>query len=104
MLLFNELLFSLPFTNSKVEGMFSSLKVIKTDHHTSFQISALDDLMEINIEGPPAPSFLGEYAVDLWWADCACRPNQRPRKELRKGRLRKILKPTMKKISEENLP
>ena len=42
-LLLSELLVSLPFTNSKVEGMFSSLKVIKTDHHMSFQISALDD-------------------------------------------------------------
>ena len=44
-LLLSELLFSLPFTNSKVERMFSSLKVIKTDRRTSLQITTLDDLM-----------------------------------------------------------
>ncbi len=34
-----------------------------------------------HIEGPPSPSFSAEHAVDLWWADRARRPNQRPRKE-----------------------
>jgi hypothetical protein len=48
-LLISELLFSLPFTNSKVERMFSSLKVIKTDRRSSLQITTLDDLMEINV-------------------------------------------------------
>ena len=73
------LLFSLPFTNSKVERMFSSLKVIKTDRRTSLQITTLDDLMEINVEGPSPESFSAEQAVNLWWSDHSRRPNQTPR-------------------------
>ena len=77
----SELLFSLPFTNSKVEQMFSSLKVIKTDRRTSLHITTLDDLMEINVEGPSPVNFSAEHAVNLWWSDRARRPNQVPRKE-----------------------
>ena len=79
-LLLSELLFSLPFTNSKVERMFSSLKVIKTDRPSSLQIDTLDDLMEINVEGL---NFSAENAVDFWWSDRRRRPNQEPRKEYR---------------------
>ena len=28
-----------------------------------------------------ANSTKAQHAVNLWWADCACRPNQRPRKK-----------------------
>lgn len=82
-LLISELLFSLPFTNSKVERMFSSLKVIKTDRRSSLQITTLDDLMEINVEGPSLASFSADKAVELWWSDRRRRPNQEPRKEYR---------------------
>ena len=88
-LLLGELLFSLPFTNSKVERMFSSLKVIKTDRHTSLQITTLDDLMETNVEGPPLPSFSAESAVDLWCADHVRRLNQRARKEYKQREAQK---------------
>ncbi len=87
-LILSELLLSLPFTNSKVERMFS-LKVIKTDRHNSLQITTLDDLTEINVEGPPVPNISAEHAVDLWWTDCARRPNQRPRKEYQPRETRK---------------
>ena len=50
----SELLFSLLFSNSEVEKTFSALKVIKT---TSFNTSTLNDLMEINIEGPSFRTF-----------------------------------------------
>ena len=80
-LLLSELLFSLPFTNSKVEQMFSSLKVIKADRRTSLHITTLDDLMEINVEGPSPVNFSAEHAVNLWRSDRARRPNQVPRKE-----------------------
>lgn len=82
-LLLSELLFSLPFTNSKVERTFSTLKVVKTDRRTSLHTDTLDDLMEINVEGPLLENFSADLAVDLWWADCARRPNQGPRKEYR---------------------
>ena len=49
--------------------MFSSLKVINTDRRSSLQIDTIDDLMEINVEGPSPVNFSAENAVDLWWAD-----------------------------------
>lgn len=75
----SELLFSLPFTTSGVERTFSKLKVIKTDRRTSLHTSTLDDLLEINVEGPPLENFSPAAAVDLWWADCMRRPNQSSR-------------------------
>jgi hypothetical protein len=82
-LLISELLFSLPFTNSKVERIFSSLKVIKTDRRSSLQITTLDDLMEINVEGLSLVNFSADSAVQLWWSDRRRRPNQEARKEYR---------------------
>ena len=82
-LLLSQLLFSLPFTNSIVERAFSTLKVIKTDRRTSLHTSTLDDLMEINIEGPNPDKFAGDDAVQLWWEDRLRRPNQRERREYR---------------------
>lgn len=56
-LLLCELIFSLPFSNGRVEQIFSSLKVIKTNNRSSLQTSTLDDLLEICIEGPLYPAF-----------------------------------------------
>ena len=75
-LLLSELLFSLPFTTSGVERAFSKLKVIKTDRRSSLHISTLDDLLEINIEGPTPENFSSSTAVDLWWGERMRRPNQ----------------------------
>ena len=75
-LLLSELLFSLPFTTSAVERAFSKLKIIKTDRRCSLHTSTLDDLMEINIEGPTFENFSSSASVDLWWADRIRRPNQ----------------------------
>ena len=80
-LLLSQLLFSLPFTNSIVERAFSKLKVVKTDRRTSLLTSTLDDLMEINVEGPTPESFSADDAVQLWWADRMRRPNQGARKQ-----------------------
>ena len=105
-LLLSELLFSLPFTTSKVERMFSSLKVIKTDRRTSLQITTLDDLMEINVEGLPLPSFSAESAVDLWWTNHVRRPKQKARKEYEQREAQKDPESKLKmiKILKESLP
>ena len=84
-LLLCKLLFSLPFTNSKVERAFSIMKIIKTDRRNSLNTSTLDDLMEINVEGPTPENFNAERAVSLWWEDCTRRPNQQPRKQYMKS-------------------
>ena len=83
-ILVSELLFSLPFTNSKVERAFSTMKIVKTNRRTSLLSSTLEDLMEINEEGPELESFCPDHAIQLWWSDCTRRPNQAPRKEYRK--------------------
>ena len=80
-LLLSQLLFSLPFTNSIMERAFCTMKVVKTNHRTSLLTSTLDDLMEINVEGPTPESFSAADAVQLWWADRIRRPNQRARKD-----------------------
>lgn len=84
-LLLSELVFSLPISTSRVEQLFSLLKVIKTKRRTSILNSTLHDLLEINVEGPPLSSFNANAAIELWWKDCCTsrRVNQNPRKDYR---------------------
>ena len=74
-LLISELLFSLPFSNGRVEGIFSTLKVIKTDARTSLKNQTLNDLMEIKVEGPSLGQFNPDHAIDLWYKD-TCTPRR----------------------------
>ena len=77
-----ELAFSLPFSNGKVEQIFS-LKTLKTSRRTNMQSDTLNDLLEIYVERPPLNSFCPDKAIKLhvWWHDCTTskRPNQQPR-------------------------
>ena len=75
-LLLCELVFSLPFSNGRVEQIFSSLKVSKTSNRTSLQTSTLDDLLEISIEEPPLSSLSADCAIDLWRSDCRNKPDK----------------------------
>lgn len=86
MLLLSELVFSLPFSNGRVEQIFSSLKVLKTDRRNKLHASTLSDLLDIYIEGPPLSAFVPDKAIELWWKDCSTtrRVDQRPRKQYRK--------------------
>lgn len=68
-ILVSELIFSLPFTNSRVERAFSTMKIVKTNRRTSLLSSTLDDLMEISAEGPELENFSADHAVQLWWSD-----------------------------------
>ena len=79
-LLLCQLLFSLPFTNSAVERAFSKLKVLKTDRRNRLLTDTLDDLLQINIEGP-SPENSANDAVRLWNEDRSRRPHQEPRKQ-----------------------
>lgn len=79
----SELLFSLPFSNGRIESMFSLLKIIKTDRRTSLHTATLADLLEIRMEGPTVDKFSAEHVVSLWWEDSKTgrRVKQRPRKQ-----------------------
>ena len=57
LLLITELLFSLPFSTAKVERLFSMLKIMKTEKRTALSITSVNDLMEINTEGPSLGNF-----------------------------------------------
>ena len=58
-------------SNGRVEQIFSSMKVLKTDRRTNMQSDTLNDIMEIYVEGPPLSSFSPDNAIQLWWNDCA---------------------------------
>ena len=80
-----DLAFSLPFSNGRVEQIFSSLKVVKTIRRTNLQRDTLNDLLDIYIEGPTLSLFCPDHAIELWWSDCSTtrRVHQQPRKEYR---------------------
>ena len=61
--------------------MFSVLKVVKTNRRTNLTNCMLNDLLEINIEGPVLSKFSADKAVELWWQDrtTTSRVNQQPR-------------------------
>lgn len=71
-----ELLFCLPVSNGRVERMFSSLKLIKTDRRSCLGEDTLDDLMRISVDGPPLAQWTAKPAVELWWKDKARRSVQ----------------------------
>ena len=68
-----ELVFSLPFTTSRVEQIYSRLKVIKTKIRTSLHTTTLHDLLEIKVEGPPLSDFNADTAVTKWWGESTSR-------------------------------
>ena len=82
-ILLSQLLFSLPFSNARVEQIFSALKVVKTARRTKLQTGTLNDLLEIYIEGPQLSEFSADHAIELWWKSCntSRRVNQHERKE-----------------------
>jgi len=76
-----KLLFSLPFSNARVEQIFSSLKYLKSTKRNSLQTSTLNDLLEIYIEGPTLAEFSADSAIELWLSECTRRPQQSDRKK-----------------------
>ena len=80
-----QLIFSLPFSTSRVEQVFSQLKLIKTNRRTNLHNDTLHALLEICVEGHLLPHFNADAAIDLWWKSCSTtrRVNQKPRKEYR---------------------
>ena len=62
-----ELLFCLPMSNGRVERVFSTMKLIKTDRRSSLSEDRLDHLVRITIDGPPLAQWDATDAVRLWW-------------------------------------
>ena len=62
-----ELLFCFPMANGRLERVFSSLKLIKTDRHNRLGEDRLDHLVRIAVDGPPFHQWEATDAVQLWW-------------------------------------
>lgn len=75
-----ELLLSIPISNAKVEGMFSLTNRVKTDFRASLSENPLNNLIRIQMEGPPLEEFDPTPAIQLWAMGATRRLNQRERK------------------------
>ena len=70
-----ELLFCLPIANGRVERVFSQLKLIKNNRRTCLRENTLDQLLRINVEGPPLSDWDPTHALELWYMDKTRRLN-----------------------------
>ena len=77
-LLLVELLLSIPISNAKVERLFLLMNRVKTDFRASLSENTLNNLIRIQMEGPPLEEFDPTPAIQLW-AMGATRLNQRER-------------------------
>lgn len=78
------LLFTLPFSNGKLERVFSTLKLIKVDKRSSLSNEALDDLLLLNINPCSVTDFNPDESIQRWWEDKDRRPNKQPRQPYKK--------------------
>ena len=72
-----ELLFCLPMANGHLERVFSQLKLIKNNRRTSFNEDTLDQLLRINLVGPPLADWDATGAIELWWREKKRRVSQK---------------------------
>lgn len=64
-----ELLFCLPMANGHLERVFSQLKLIKSNRRTCLREDTLDQLLRVNVEGPPLAEWDATGALELWWKE-----------------------------------
>ena len=79
-----ELLLSLPASNGKLERVFSQLNVIKTNKRTSLSNESLDDLLLLTSDSVPLKDFCPDDAINFWWKDKVCQPQQSTRRLYKK--------------------
>lgn len=76
-----ELLLITPFTNAKVERLFSRMNRIKTTLRNRLSTQRLDAQLRIGEEGCPLAEFNAEEALQYWLEQKIRRPNgAKPRK------------------------
>ena len=64
-----ELLFTFPLSNGHLERVFSQLKLIKNDYRTHLSENRLDQLVRINVDGPPIQDWDSSSALDIWYKE-----------------------------------
>ena len=56
-------------SNGRVERLFSSLELIKTNRRTLLSEDHSEDAVRIAVDGPPFEQWEADDAVQLWWSD-----------------------------------
>ena len=64
-----EISFVMPFTNAKLERMFSRMLRVKSDWRNRLTRDHLDSLLRINEEGESLKMINPESAINLWFND-----------------------------------
>ena len=73
-----------PFTNVKVEHIFSKMNQVKPDSQNRLQRPRLDIFLKFGKEGPSIESFNADPVIDLWFNNRVCRLNAGPHDYKRK--------------------
>ena len=73
-----------PFTNAKVEHIFSKMNWVKTDSWNRLSRARLDVFLRLGKEGPSIESFNADPVIDLWFNNRVCRLNAGPHDYKRK--------------------
>ena len=73
-----ELFLICPFTNAKLERMFSHMSRVKNDWRSSLSRDQLDVLLCISEDDPSLEEFNPDASIDCWYTDKVCRLNAGP--------------------------
>ena len=73
-----ELFLICPFTNAKLERMFSCMNRVKNDWRSSLSRDRLDVLLCVSEDGPSLEEFNPDASIDCWYTDKVCRLNAGP--------------------------
>ena len=68
-----EIMLIVPFTNGKVELLFSRMNHVKTDIRNRLSRRRLDVCLRVGEEGPDVTGFDLDSVIDKWFADKTCR-------------------------------
>jgi len=75
-----EIMLITPFTNAKVERIFSKMNRIKTDTRNRLSRSRLDVCLRVGEEGKSVENFDPNPVIGIWFADRVRRLNSGPHK------------------------
>ena len=73
-----EIMLIVPFTNAKVECIFSKMNRVKTDLRNRLSRARLDVFLRVGEEEPSIESFNADPIIDLWYNDRVRRLNVGP--------------------------